>query len=93
MDAKARIDELRKQIEYHSNRYYNEDNPEISDYEFDQMMQELKRLEQEHPQYASGDSPTQKVGGGEGKAPGRRLSSPQCADVKPSGRVFKGRGH
>lgn len=63
MDAKARIDELRKQIEYHSNRYYNEDNPEISDYEFDQMMQELKRLEQEHPQYASGDSPTQKVGG------------------------------
>ena len=67
MDAKARIDELRKQIEYHSNRYYNEDNPEISDYEFDQMMQELKRLEQENPQYASGDSPTQKVGGGKAK--------------------------
>lgn len=63
MDEKARIDELRTQIEYHSNRYYNEDNPEISDYEFDMLMQELKKLEEEHPEYASDNSPTKKVGG------------------------------
>ena len=42
MDGKEKIDRLRAQIEYHSNLYYNEDNPEISDYEFDQLMQELQ---------------------------------------------------
>ena len=63
MEIKDKIEDLRKQIEYHSNRYYNEDNPEISDYEFDMMMQELKKLEQEYPEYASVNSPTKKVGG------------------------------
>ncbi len=63
MDIKARIEELRAQITYHSERYYNEDNPEISDYDFDKLMQELKKLEQENPEYADADSPTQKVGG------------------------------
>lgn len=63
MDIKQEIEELRKQIEHHSNRYYNEDDPEISDYEFDRLMQKLKQLEQEHPEYVSGNSPTQKVGG------------------------------
>lgn len=63
MDVENRIKELREQIEYHSNRYYNEDNPEISDYEFDMLMQELKKLEKEHPEYVTENSPTQKVGG------------------------------
>lgn len=63
MDIKQEIEELRKQIEHHSNRYYNEDDPEISDYEFDRLMQKLKQLEQEHPEYVFGNSPTQKVGG------------------------------
>jgi len=44
---KVRAEELRKQIEYHSNRYYNMDDPEITDYEYDMMMQELKKLEKE----------------------------------------------
>ena len=61
--AKARIEELRKQIEYHSNRYYNMDSPEITDYEYDMMMQELKKLEKEFPELVTKDSPTQKVGG------------------------------
>ena len=60
---KVRAEELRKQIEYHSNRYYNMDDPEITDYEYDMMMQELKKLEKEHPELATPDSPTQKVGG------------------------------
>ncbi|MBQ2316952.1 MAG: hypothetical protein II182_01840, partial [Lachnospiraceae bacterium] len=41
----ARIEELRKTLEYHSNLYYNQDEPEITDYEYDMMMQELRRLE------------------------------------------------
>lgn len=61
--VKEQIEELRKKIEYHSNRYYNMDDPEITDYEYDMMMQELKRLEKENPEYAAPDSPTQKVGG------------------------------
>lgn len=63
MDVKAIIEDLRAQIEYHSNLYYNEDNPEISDYEFDRMMQELKKLEKENPQFSSENSPTKRVGG------------------------------
>lgn len=63
MTPEQRIAELRKSIAYHSDRYYNQDNPEISDYEFDMLMQELKKLEKEHPDLVSEDSPTRKVGG------------------------------
>ncbi|MBR3770185.1 MAG: NAD-dependent DNA ligase LigA [Lachnospiraceae bacterium] len=50
-------------LEYHIERYYNQDSPEISDYEYDMLMQELKTLEKEHPDLVTPDSPTQKVGG------------------------------
>lgn len=63
MTPEERIATLREQIAYHSDRYYNQDNPEITDYEFDMLMQELKRLEKEHPELVTKDSPTQKVGG------------------------------
>lgn len=63
MEIKDRIKTLRQKISYHSDRYYNQDNPEISDYEFDMMMKELKQLEKEHPEFITKDSPTQKVGG------------------------------
>ena len=63
MDAKERIEELRKTINYHSKKYYDEDKPEITDYEYDMLMNELKKLEKENPQYITKDSPTQKVGG------------------------------
>lgn len=62
-NIKQKIDELRQKILYHNNLYYNQDNPEISDYEYDMMMQELKRLEKEYPEFVTPDSPTQKVGG------------------------------
>ena len=58
-----RYQELIAQILYHNNRYYNEDSPEISDYEYDMLMQELKQMEKEHPEWVTEDSPTQKVGG------------------------------
>lgn len=61
--TKQRLEELKKTLEYHIDRYYNQDDPEISDYEYDQLMQELKRIEGEHPEWITADSPTQKVGG------------------------------
>ena len=63
MEIQEKIEALRKEIEYHVERYYNQDDPEITDYEYDQKMNELKRLEKEHPEYVTPDSPTQKVGG------------------------------
>jgi DNA ligase (NAD+) len=61
--ARRRIDELRAQIEHHNYRYYIEDNPEISDLEFDRLMQELHDLEKQNPDLIASDSPTQRVGG------------------------------
>src|SRR5438477_3681200 len=57
------IEALRDQIRHHEHRYYVLDDPEISDAEFDRLMQELKQLEAEHPELVSRDSPTQRVGG------------------------------
>lgn len=58
-----RIKELSNLLEYHSKKYYVEDNPEISDYEYDMMLRELENLEEKHPEYLSPLSPTQRVGG------------------------------
>ena len=64
MDAiRKRMEELRRLIEYHNNRYYNLDDPEISDYEYDQLILELRKLEQEYPELVLPDTPTQKIGG------------------------------
>ena len=61
--AQKRIEELRKTVEYHANRYYNEDKPEISDFEYDMLMVELKNLEKQYPELITKESLTQKVGG------------------------------
>ncbi|MBE0415131.1 MAG: NAD-dependent DNA ligase LigA [Dehalococcoidia bacterium] len=60
--AKKRIEELREQINYHNYRYYVLDSPEISDAEYDELMRELRRLEGEHPELITPESPTQRVG-------------------------------
>jgi DNA ligase (NAD+) len=57
------IEDLRSKIRYHDGKYYVENMPEISDYEYDQLMKELERLESAHPQLISPDSPTQRVSG------------------------------
>ncbi len=62
-DAKKRIDELRKETAYHAKRYYDDDDPEISDFEYDMLMNELKNLEKEFPEFITEDSLTQHVGG------------------------------
>ena len=63
MDIKTRMDELIDQINYHSNKYYNDDAPEISDYEYDNLMKELIKIEEENPQIKRADSPSSRVGG------------------------------
>lgn len=64
--AKIRIQELTEQLEYHNNLYYNQDEPEISDFEYDKMLRELENLEEEFPSLKRADSPTEKVGGSAG---------------------------
>lgn len=61
--AEERWNVLKEQIEYHSDRYYNMDAPEIEDHEFDLLMQEMKNIEKAYPALKTPQSPTQKVGG------------------------------
>lgn len=63
MDAEKEIIRLRREIEHYARLYYVYDNPAISDYEYDMLMQQLKALEGEHPELITPDSPTQRVGG------------------------------
>ena len=62
-EAEKQIKELREKLEYYAKKYYDDDKPEISDYEYDMMMNRLKALEKEFPELITEDSLTQKVGG------------------------------
>lgn len=61
-DVRRRVEELRKEIHYHNYRYYVLDSPVISDAEYDALMAELRRLEEQYPELVTPDSPTQRVG-------------------------------
>jgi DNA ligase (NAD+) len=61
-EVEARVEELRGLVRYHRERYFEDDEPEISDAEFDELYRELERLESEFPELATPDSPTQEVG-------------------------------
>jgi DNA ligase (NAD+) len=61
-DMGRRVEELRTLIDYHNHRYYVLDSPEISDAEYDELMRQLQRIEAEHPELVTPDSPTQRVG-------------------------------
>ena len=63
MEIKERIEKLRRQLTYHSKRYYVDDDPEISDFEYDRMYAELLALEAQHPEMDDPASPTHRVGG------------------------------
>ena len=67
ISAERRIKELTKQLEYHNNLYYNMDEPEISDFEYDKMLRELEKLEEQFPMLKSPLSPTNRVGGNAGE--------------------------
>lgn len=62
-EVKKELNRLRKAIRHHNNCYYNNDEPEISDYEYDQLMLQLKKLEADYPELVTKNSPTQMVGG------------------------------
>ena len=96
MDDLSRYKELKATILYHNDRYYNQDNPEITDYEYDMMMRELKELEEKYPEYDAPDSPTKKVGGVadnsfESVAHSVRMESLQDAFSKDELREFSNR--
>ena len=75
-----RIEQLREQIREHEHRYYVLDQPVVSDYEFDQLLRELQRLEQENPSLITADSPTQRVGGEPAKEfPTHQFSRPMLS--------------
>ena len=95
-EIEKKIEELRKTLRYHSDRYYNDDAPEIEDYEYDMMMRELKELEEKYLEYDAPDSPTKKVGGVadnsfESVAHSVRMESLQDAFSKDELREFSNR--
>ena len=59
---RKRVEKLREEIEYHNYRYYILDHPEISDAQYDRLMRELEKLEEQYPELRSPNSPTQRVG-------------------------------
>jgi len=61
-EVKERIEQLKAEINHHNYRYYVLDSPEVSDAEYDELMSELKQLEEQYPQFLAADSPTQRVG-------------------------------
>ncbi|MGM9535738.1 MAG: NAD-dependent DNA ligase LigA [Intestinibacter sp.] len=63
MSAQKRIEELRNLINYHNEKYYNQDSPEIEDFEYDNLMKELIELEDKNPELKTNDSPSNRVGG------------------------------
>ena len=63
MDTLKEITALRRKLQHHNKKYYDEDSPEISDYEYDMLQRQLRALEDAHPEFADVNSPTQKVGG------------------------------
>jgi DNA ligase (NAD+) len=62
-DVSTRAEELRRQLEHHGHRYYVLDDPDISDPEYDALLNELRDIEAEHPELLTPDSPTQRIGG------------------------------
>lgn len=66
-EAKKKIEQLKDQINYHNKKYYEEDSPEIDDYEYDILLRELENMESAYPELLEKDSPTQKVGGNAAK--------------------------
>ena len=62
-NIKQRVEELTEQLNYHNRKYYVDDNPEISDFEFDALLNELEQLENEYPELKNPNSPTMRVGG------------------------------
>ena len=77
-NIRQRVAELREQIHYHNYRYYRLNDPEISDSAYDELFQELQRLEREYPPLVTPESPTQQVGAEPLEASGRSPTTAPC---------------
>ena len=66
-EARAKVAQLTEELNYHNDRYYNHDDPVISDYEYDAMLRDLENLEAQFPELLLPTSPTQRVGGSRGE--------------------------
>jgi len=86
---KNRVEKLREEIEYHNYRYYVLDQPEVSDAQYDRMMRELEKLEQEHPGLRSPNSPTQRVGAPPLEAFGTVSHSPPMLSIRDASNEFE----
>ena len=84
-DAVARVEELRALIAHHNQRYYELDDPEVSDAEYDALLMELRALEEQHPDLVTPESPTQRVQGW--AAATLRTRRPPRADDEPGQRL------
>jgi DNA ligase (NAD+) len=84
-DAEHAINTLREAIRYHNYRYYVLNDPIISDAEYDQLMEELRRLEEKFPEFQSPHSPTQQVGGRTTRGIGN--SQTPCPNAEFKGRL------
>ena len=88
VDPAARSNELREQIRKHEHAYYVLDKPEVSDAEYDALFLELRRLEEEHPELVTPDSPTQRVGGEASSSSPRSATARRCSAFRtPSTRT------
>ena len=85
--TKQEYEQLKQTIAYHMDRYYNQDNPEISDYEYDTLMQSLKQAERENPEWITPDSPSQRVGGSVKRTAGVKVDFLTVPQYKGRGRV------
>src|SRR5512147_478041 len=88
-ELRARLTELREQINFHNYRYHVLDDPVISDAEYDRLMNELRRIEAEHPEWIKPDSPTQRVGG---QVSERFAKVPHHAQILSLANAFSGDG-
>ena len=73
-EIKDEMADLRKKIRFHNKKYYEEDSPEISDYEYDKLMMRLKELEEKFPEFITANSPTQIVGGAARRTAGKLVA-------------------
>ena len=86
--AEQRVRELREQLEYHSKKYYDEDEPEITDYEYDMLLRELRELEERYPVLRSSQSLTERVGTDAPSSFAPKFTT-RCSDGELAGRVFR----
>ena len=90
-EIKKEYEKLKATVKYHNDRYYNQDDPEISDYEYDQLSHKLRDMEAQWPELISEDSNSQRVGG-EAKAESVKVTIPEMSSVDDIAKILEEKG-